>query len=277
MNSGDLSATESRLSEAPQYKTMMSLGARQQLLGQSRLQAGAASAESLNNLWHRYGQQAALSNSGGQNTFSGRKGALAASTQAGAGAGNQFVSYDYDYDYGGAAGAGGLAGAGNRRFSQYYDYGNYGGQAGSRQYGAGVGGSGLGQAYGGGYSPVSVVSGYGPSVCEDKGLNPFLVLATLAGAGLAFFIIYRQITTGGKRNLNPSVTEFFDQAASLLWSGEYKHRYIPLSLPSLPVSPVPASLARSCSDPLLTVRSVLHLSGDSSCCLKNWTLLSVDR
>ena len=76
---------------------------------------------------------------------------------------------------------------------------------------------------GGGYSPVSVVSGYGPSVCEDKGLNPFLVLATLAGAGLAFFIIYRQITTGGKRNLNPSVTEFFDQAASLLWSGEYEH------------------------------------------------------
>ena len=84
---------------------------------------------------------------------------------------------------------------------------------------------------------MSVVSGYGPSVCEDKGLNPFLVLAPLAGAGLAFFIIYRQITTGGKRNLNPSVTEFFDQAASLLWSGEYKHRYIPI-LSAFPVSPL---------------------------------------
>ena len=83
---------------------------------------------------------------------------------------------------------------------------------------------------------MSVVSGYGPSVCEDKGLNPFLVLATLAGAGLAFFIIYRQITTGGKRNLNPSVTEFFDQAACLVWSGKYKHidtfLSLCLSLPS---------------------------------------------
>ena len=231
----DLSAMESRLSEVPQYKSMMSQGRQQ--LGQSRLQAGAG-AESLNNLWHRYGQ--GLASSGGQNSFSGRKGALAANTQAGAGAGNQFVSYDYDYDYGAGAGAGagagGLAGAGNRRFSQYYDYSNYGGLAGSRQYG-GSGQGQLGQGYGGGYSPVGVVSGYGPSVCEDKGLNPFLVLATLAGAGLAFFIIYRQITTGGKRNLNPSVTEFFDQAASLLWSGEYKHRYIPL-LSAFQVSPL---------------------------------------
>ena len=257
----DLSAMESRVSEVPQYKSMMSLGQGRQQLGQSRLQAGAT-AESLNNLWQRYGQAMggqASANSGGQSSFSGRKGALAANTQAGAGAGNQFVSYDYDYDYGGAgaaAGAGGLAGAGNRRFSQYYDYGNYGGVAGSRQYG-GSGAGQLGQGYGGGYSPVSVVSGYGPSVCEDKGLNPFLVLATLAGAGLAFFIIYRQITTGGKRNLNPSVTEFFDQAASLLWSGEYKHRYIPI-LSAFPVSPlytVPAScsLAQSGSDPLHTV------------------------
>ena len=225
--SGDLSAMESRLSESPQYKSMMTLGqARQHGLGQSRLQGQA---ESLNNLWYRYGQGTggqAPGNSGGQSSFSGRKGALAGgNTQAGAG--NQFVSYDYDYDYGagGGAGAGGLAGAGNRRFSQYYDYNNYGGGlAGSRQHG----GSGLGVGYGGGYSPVSVVSGYGPGVCEDQGLNPFLVLATLAGAGLAFFIIYRQITTGGKRNLNPSVTEFLDHGASLLWSGEYKHRYIPL-------------------------------------------------
>ena len=263
MNSGDLSAMESRLSDAPQYKSMMSLGqSRQQLLGQSRLQSqGAASAESLNNLWQRYGQT-----SGGQNSFSGRKGALGgASTQAGAGTNNQFVSYDYDYDYGGAGAGvqGSLAGAGNRRFSQYYDYGNYGGQAGnSRQYGGSIGGSGLGQAYGGGYSPVSVVSGYGPSVCEDKGLNPFLVLATLAGAGLAFFIIYRQITTGGKRNLNPSVTEFFDQAASLLWSGEYKHLSIHSShcLSLLSFSCPCVSRPERGGDPLLTVRSVLHLS-----------------
>ena len=229
---GDLTALES--SQA-QYKTMMTGAAGGQQLqryGVSRPRASQAlgQGQDLNTLWQQYGT-AGLGQRQQQSTFASRKGGVAG---AGAGAGslntaaaanlnNQFVSYDYDYDYGGAAGGLGGAGAGNRRFGQYgnYDYSNYGGLgagAGALNRGYG-GGSGLGVGYGG-YSPVSVVSGYGPGVCEDKGLNPALVLATLAGAGLAFFIIYRQITTGGKRNLNPSVTEFLDHAASLLWSGE---------------------------------------------------------
>merc|ERR1719430_2822915 len=84
-----------------------------------------------------------------------------------------------------------------------------------------LGGSGGG--YGGygasGYSPVNVVSGYGPGVSEDKGLNPALVLATIAGAALAFFVIYRQVTSGGKRNLNPTVNDFVEHLTNLVWSG----------------------------------------------------------
>ena len=241
MTGGDLEAMESRVgvggvSDAPQYKTMMSTmgaGAGQQRYGQSRLRGGA---ESLNNLWYQYGL-AANNGQMGQNTFASRKGVAAggagggSNAGAGLGASNQFVSYDYDYgDYGAAAGGGGatnLGGAANRRFSQYanYDYPNYGGL--SRGYGAsgaGAGGvSGLGVGYGGGYSPVSVVSGYGPSVCEDKGLNPALVLATLAGAALAFFIIYRQITQGGKRNLSPTANDFIEHVSNLVWSGKSVH------------------------------------------------------
>ena len=104
-------------------------------------------------------------------------------------------------------------------------YGGYGG--GNRNFGLSGGGQRLGSGYGGGgyaptgYSPVNVVSGYGPGVCEDKGLNPALVLATVAGAALAFFVIYRQVTSGGKRNLNPSVNDFVEHISNLAWSGEY--------------------------------------------------------
>ena len=233
MNGGDLEAMESRVgvggvSDSPQYKSMMSAAAGQQRYGQTRLRGGAGGgAESLNNLWYQYGMGGSNGQLG-QNTFASRKGVAAGASNnnaagggggGGLGASNQFLSYDYDYgDYGGGSSSN-LGGAANRRFSQYvnYDYPNYGGL--SRQYGASGAGSGLGVGYGG-YSPVSVVSGYGPSVCEDKGLNPALVLATLAGAALAFFIIYRQITQGGKRNLSPTANDFIEHVSSLVWSGK---------------------------------------------------------
>lgn len=188
-------------SEAPEYKNLMTGGWNNQRLGTSQLSSSNDQA-SLNKLWYQYGL-----NGQQQSGYSSRLGEAAAGAGNGAlGAGGGSINYDYDYpDYG----------ASNRRYGQYggfYDYG-------SRSYGGA--GSGLGVGYGsGGYSPVSVVSGYGPGVCEDKGLNPFLVLATLAGAGLAFFIIYRQITTGGKRNLDPTLNEFFNHATMLLWSGK---------------------------------------------------------
>ena len=81
MTGGDLEAMESRVgvggvSDAPQYKTMMSTvgaGAGQQRYGQSRLRGGA---ESLNNLWYQYGL-AANNGQMGQNTFASRKGVAA--------------------------------------------------------------------------------------------------------------------------------------------------------------------------------------------------------
>ena len=222
--STDLEAVESRLlSEAPEYKTLMQAGGAggAARLGQTRL--GAAT-NNLNNLWLQYGQQYGQQYGGqygGQNMYNSRKGAGSGSEQAATSSelGAAYSDYDYaDYDYnlGGLAanrrqGQGGLGGYGN--IGQW----DYAGAGLSRQYG----GSGLGVGYGGsGYSPVSLVSGYGPGVCEDKGLNPFLVLATVAGAALAFFVIYRQITTGGKRNLNPTANEFFEHFSSLVWSGE---------------------------------------------------------
>ena len=120
-------------------------------------------------------------------------------------------------------------------------YGGYGGA--NRNYGASGGanrnyggsGGGAGGGYGGyastGYSPVNVVSGYGPGVCEDKGLNPALVLATVAGAALAFFVIYRQVTSGGKRNLNPTVNDFVEHIANVVWTGEYNSLGIDRSYP----------------------------------------------
>ena len=193
-------------SEAPEYKNLMTWN--NQRLGQSKLSSSGDQA-SLNKLWYQYGLGTNGQQYGQQqSSYSSRLGEAAGAGNGalGAAGGSQVLNYDYDYpDYG----------ASNRRYGQYggfYDYG-------SRSYGGA--GSGLGVGYGGGgYSPVSVVSGYGPGVCEDKGLNPFLVLATLAGAGLAFFIIYRQITTGGKRNLDPTLNEFFNHATMLLWSGK---------------------------------------------------------
>ena len=111
------------------------------------------------------------------------------------------------------------------------------GASGFGNFGAGNVGLGRNSGYGGsgpsGYSAINVVSGYGPGVCEDRGLNPILVLATLAGAGLAFFIIFRQVTGGGKRTINPTVNEFLEHISNLFWSGKWS-RYFPFSLHKLP-------------------------------------------
>ena len=209
----DLQAVESRqVSEAGDYKSLMQGAAPR--LGQTRLGTPTDSSN-LNNLWLQYGQ----------NMYNSRAGLGASSAEQTASTSHNLgAAYDYDYDYADYSNLGGSL-AGSRR-QGLGGYGNIGlldyntrGLGLSRQYG----GSGLGVGYGGGgYSPVSVVSGYGPGVCEDKGLNPFLVLATVAGAALAFFVIYRQITTGGKRNLSPTANEFFEHFSSLVWSGEYQ-------------------------------------------------------
>ena len=209
----DLQAVESRqVSEAGDYKSLLQgSGPR---LGQTRL---GSDSSNLNNLWLQYGQ-----NMYGQNMYNSRKGVGAATGEQTASSSESLgAAYDYDYDYGDYSNLGGSL-AGSRRLG-LAGYGNVGLMDYSRGLGLGrqYGGSGLGVGYGGGgYSPVSVVSGYGPGVCEDKGLNPFLVLATVAGAALAFFVIYRQITTGGKRNLNPTANEFLEHFSSLVWSGE---------------------------------------------------------
>ena len=205
------------------YRNMMlaKQAQQQQTLGQSR----------------QRGSQGGL----GQNSFSQRSGGVAGLTDSAA---NQIPAYTDYQDYGGVGASGvGSYGTANRRnqgFSGYGNYGNYGnvnrglgfssprslggvGASGFGNYGAGNVGLGRNSGYGGsgsGYSPINVVSGYGPGVCEDRGLNPILVLATLAGAALAFFIIYRQVTSGGKRTINPTVNEFLEHISNLFWSGK---------------------------------------------------------
>ncbi len=70
---------------------------------------------------------------------------------------------------------------------------------------------------GGGYDDrVTYVSGYGPSRCSDDGLNPFLVLITLAGAAVGFYFIYNKLTmiTGRKTG------DFFDNlVGDVIWAG----------------------------------------------------------
>ena len=70
---------------------------------------------------------------------------------------------------------------------------------------------GLGSSGYGGYEPTSVVSGYGygPSQQCKTGLNPLLVLLTLAAAAAGFYFLYTKVTkiTGRKKrdliNLDP--------------------------------------------------------------------------
>jgi len=243
---GDMIAMESRLgasdmiggqSEAisnfnmMNYKNMMQT--KQPQLGQSRArlmnQYNNAVNAGLNNYAQLQGAAQNAGNVGAQNSFAQRGGAAAGAGMTTASS-NQFPAYDYS-DYGDYATAnfnrrqGGLSGYGNIGMSGYGNYGgggyrNYGASGGAnRNYGGSGGGYGGGGYVPSGYSPINVVSGYGPGVCEDKGLNPALVLATVAGAALAFFVIYRQVTSGGKRNLNPSVNDFVEHIATMVWTG----------------------------------------------------------
>ena len=73
---------------------------------------------------------------------------------------------------------------------------------------------GLGSSGYGGYEPTSVVSGYGygPSQQCKTGLNPLLVLLTLAAAAAGFYFLYTKVTkiAGRKRRdleLDP-ISEF---------------------------------------------------------------------
>ena len=222
------------------------------MLGQTASAPNYGMAGYRNMMLAKQGQQQTLgqsrqrgSHQGGaaQNTFSQRSGAgVAGLTDTAA---NQIPAYTDYQDYGGVGASGvGTYGTANRRnqgFSGYGNYGNYGnmnrglgfssprslggaGASGFGNYGAGNVGLGRNSGYGGsggGYSPINVVSGYGPGVCEDRGLNPILVLATLAGSALAFFIIYRQVTGGGKRTINPTVNEFLEHISNLFWSGKW--------------------------------------------------------
>lgn len=203
------------------YRNLMLGGGTNRMLGQSRAVNAAATL-------------AAASKANGVVVGgNAAPGALGATGAAG-GAGGLLTTTDYD-DYGGIT----APAINNRRntanlAADYADtvgvsgYGAGGGTTGilNRNYGGGGGGTGYGSSGygggGGGYAPVNLASGYGPGVCEDKGLNPVLVLATLAAAAVAFALIYRQVTAGGRKLKKPptSVQDYVDILADLVWSGE---------------------------------------------------------
>ena len=125
-------------------------------------------------------------------------------------------SANFDYDYSASQ-------VPNRRFSNggLSSYSNVG-MTGAGGYGTtgltrnGYGGSGSGY----GYTPVSYATDYA-TTCEDKGLNPALVLATLAGAAVAFALIYRQVTIGRSLKAGPpTAKQFIDYLSDAVWSGE---------------------------------------------------------
>jgi len=121
-----------------------------------------------------------------------RRNGAAASVSGGAGAGA------------GAAGAGaGAAGAGTLSATDLTGAGGSLGTTGltglnNRGQGLlGLGSSGYGVGHSGiGYEPTSVVSGYGygPSQQCKTGLNPLLVLLTLAAAAAGFYFLYTKVT-----------------------------------------------------------------------------------
>ena len=127
-----------------------------------------------------------------------RRNGAAAAVSGGAGAGA------------GAAGAGKLAATDLTELTDLTGAGGSLGTAGltglnNRAQGLlGLGSSGYGGGHSGiGYEPTSVVSGYGygPSQQCKTGLNPLLVLLTLAAAAAGFYFLYTKVTgiTGRKK------------------------------------------------------------------------------
>jgi hypothetical protein len=215
-SSGLRSVGASGLRSGGGYRNLMLGGGSTRQLGQSRAVNAAAA-------------YAAADKAGG--IVAG--GDAAVGTTGAAAGSDGLLAADYD-DYGGMmtgpvvnnrrTAAAGLGSYGNNLGLS--GYGGGGGTTGilNRGYGggSGYGGGGSGYGGGGGYAPVNLASGYGPGVCEDKGLNPALVLATLAAAAVAFAVIYRQVTGGGRKFKKPPTTvqDYVDVVADLIWSGE---------------------------------------------------------
>jgi hypothetical protein len=87
----------------------------------------------------------------------------------------------------------------------------------------GLGSSGYGGGHSdGGYEPTSVVSGYGygPSQQCKTGLNPLLVLLTLAAAAAGFYFIYTKLTSIAGRKKREAGDSFdLDWLADVVFTG----------------------------------------------------------
>ena len=140
---------------------------------------------------------------------------------------------------GGGGGVGGGGGGLNQAAAgQYLDYADYGGGgvatgglANRRRGGGGMmtRSSGYGSGGGGGYGHQNVnflSEAYG--MCEDEGLNPALVLATLAGAAVAFLVLFNQVGGFGRKKRSalkysaglPSASEFIEYLSSAAYVGK---------------------------------------------------------
>jgi hypothetical protein len=83
---------------------------------------------------------------------------------------------------------------------------------------------GLGSSGYGGYEPTSVVSGYGygPSQQCKTGLNPLLVLLTLAAAAAGFYFLYTKITKIAGRKKRDLID--MDQVSEFVFAGGFLTR-----------------------------------------------------
>ena len=91
-------------------------------------------------------------------------------------------------------------------------------------FGQGIGRQGYGHSgsgYGGG-----VVSGYGPAISCQSGVNPLLALLTLAGAGLGFYFIYiKLINATGRKFGSHSFLQSFEDMADKIWIGMHSRLF----------------------------------------------------
>ena len=137
-----------------------------------------------------------------------RNGAAAAGVGAAAAGSNAGSVSESDLNAeGGALGSAGLTGLNNR---------------GQGLLGLGSSGYGGGGHTGIGYEPTSVVSGYGygPSQQCKTGLNPLLVLLTLAAAGAGFYFLYTKLTSlAGRKKREASESYHLDWIADLVFNG----------------------------------------------------------